>query len=370
MPQATPPANVPPTPERIAATLRKHWHKPNRADNPAPVPADQVEKVSKAALDCMLTRQFRVGPLPAQPIYDQFLDRVRRRVSNNLPIYVTVGYAPIKNLNAVSYSRADWAEFFSLGHLVAWANKVQAVYAPGLQFRIVYDDTTLAMANKSDWSQMKAYQASIAELIKTLGYESLFLPSFGHSAFAWLFHFGLYQIARFRVWRWEKRPENQEQIDKMLQYARRNVVLPPGLEPEKHEAYFRAASHRYRVYWDALQLSGVTKSKNRILAMYLNGAQHHLPETVALHLTSVDKGQVTQPWQGEGALLDNGHGKLEPFVLTAGRRQRHHVEMIEGLSLLSLPSFERIAVVRAMETPAGEVTNSKSTDQALEKQVQ
>ena len=36
--------------------------------------------------------------------------------------------------------------------------------------------------------------------------------------------------------------------------ARRNVVLPSGLDASQQERYFRTASHRYRVYWDALQL--------------------------------------------------------------------------------------------------------------------
>ena len=62
--------------------------------------------------------------------------------------------------------------------------------------------------------------------------------------------------------------------------------------------------------------------------MYLDGSQHHIRQPVALHLTTVDKGQVTQPWQGEGALRDNGHGRLEPYVLTTGRRERSVVRTV------------------------------------------
>ncbi len=65
---------------------------------------------------------------------------------------------------------------------------------------------------------------------------------------------------------------------------------------------------------------------------------------MALHLTSVDKGQVTQPWQGEGVLLDDGHGHLVPFVLTGGRRQRYRTQAVGGLDLVPLAGFERIAV--------------------------
>jgi hypothetical protein len=85
---------------------------------------------------------------------------------------------------------------------------------------------------------------------------------------------------------------------------------------------------------------------------YLDGTQHHIRQEVALHLTTLDKGQVTQPWQGEGALLDNGHGRLEPFVLTAGRRQRHEMLTVDGLDILPIAGFDRIAVAWPTAEPA------------------
>jgi hypothetical protein len=89
--------------------------------------------------------------------------------------------------------------------------------------------------------------------------------------------------------------------------------------------------------------------------MYLDGTQHHIRDAIALHLTSLDKGQVTQPWQGAGALLDNGHGKLEPFVLTAGRQQRYSVQTVSGLDLIPEAGFEQIAVANLREPRAGSV---------------
>jgi hypothetical protein len=67
---------------------------------------------------------------------------------------------------------------------------------------------------------------------------------------------------------------------------------------------------------------------------------------------------VTQPWQGEGALLDNGHGKLVPFVLTGGRRSRYRTAVVDGLDLVPLPGFDRIAVA------AEQTEGSKSVDAA------
>jgi hypothetical protein len=309
-----------------------------------PVPRSQLEEVSRAALDTLLTRQFRVGPLPSAEVYDAILKRVYRRVRRNQPIRIAIGYGPMKNPNTTPHNRADWAEFFAVCHLAAWHNKVQPIYTPGLKIRIVFDDSTLAIANHADWTSMKSYMASVKELIRMLGYDHLFLPTFRQSRLAWVMRLGFYYFARRRVRRWEQDPANQDQMDRMLEFARRNVSVPPGLTEAQQECYLRDASHRYRVYWEALQMTGMTASKRRVVAMYLDGSQHHLRQSIALHLTSLDKGQVAQPWQGEGALQDNGHGKLEPVVLTAGRLARLQLETVDNLDLIPSPGFRQIAV--------------------------
>jgi hypothetical protein len=85
--------------------------------------------------------------------------------------------------------------------------------------------------------------------------------------------------------------------------------------------------------------------------MYLDGHQHHLPQKTALHLTSVGKGQVTQPWQGVGALLDNGHGRLIPTVLTRTRQHRLIMQTINASNVFRRPGFEVILLCR--EKPPG-----------------
>jgi hypothetical protein len=338
--------------DRVVETVRKHWAAPRLAVDPAPVPPDRVEEVSRRVLDTMLTRQFRVGPLPPPAVYAGLLGRVRSCVCRNQPVTVTLGYGPLKNQHAVPYSRADWAEFFALCHLVAWHNKVQAVYAPGLRIAICFDDSTLVMANRADQKLMDSYMASLPALARALGYEAIFVNYFAQSGFSWGFHFGLYALARLLVWRWEGQPANRPQIERMDEYARRNVMVPPGLDPEEQERYIRQASHRYRVYWQALHTSRRVWGPFKLIAMYLDGSQHHLPQAVALHLTTLDKGQVCQPWQGEGALVDNGHGKLEPFVLTAGRRPRYATREVGGLDLVHCPGFDCLRV--ATERVSGE----------------
>ncbi len=338
---------------RVGEVVRRHWVRPHAAELSGPVAAERVEELARAALDTLLTRQFRVGPLPPADVYEQFLAPIRRFVRQGRPIRVTVGYGPLKNANAVPHSHADWAEFFALCHLVAWHNKVQRVYPPGLQFQIVFDDETLQLANGADGGRMNAYITSITDLLRVLGFEAVFLPPSRLTHIAWFLRFGPYQLFRFtlmqiaewRVRRWERDPAHREQLDRMTEFARRNVTIPTELGPEEQERFVRHASHRFRVCWDALRLGcQLFPSKERLLALYLDGSQHHRKQS-ALHLTSVDKGQVTQPWQGEGVLLDNGHGKLEPFVLTSGRRTRYAARVVDGLDLVPVAGLDRLAVV-------------------------
>ena len=146
---------------RVMETVYEHWEAPRAGEDLGRVSGAEADRLARAALDAMLTRPFRVGVLPGPEIYDELLRRVRRSVDRGRPIPITLGYGPMKNPNAVSDSRADWAEFFALNHLIKWHNKVQRVYPPGLAIRIVFDDSTLIMANRADPGQIASYIASI-----------------------------------------------------------------------------------------------------------------------------------------------------------------------------------------------------------------
>jgi hypothetical protein len=338
---------------RAREVVRRHWVPPRAAGPPEAPGGARAEEQARAVLDTMLTRQFRVGPLPPPEVYEHLLAPVRHFVGRGKPVKVSLGYGPLKNAHAVAHAGADWAEFFALCHLVAWHNKVQQVYAPGLQFQIVFDDETLLLANHADRGRMNAYTSSVGDLIRLLGFGAVFLPPLRLTHVARFLRFGPYQlfrlglmlIAEWRVRRWERDPAHREQLARLTEFARRNVTVPPGLDTDEQERYVRRASHRFRVCWDALNLGcRLFPSKERLVALYLDGSQHHRRQ-LALHLTSVDKGQVTQPWQGEGVLVDNGHGKLEPFVLTAGRRPRYGARVLDGLDVVPAAGFERIAVV-------------------------
>ena len=181
---------------------------------------------------------------------------------------------------------------------------------------------------------------------KVLGYDSFIINTYRQSSVAWMFKSGIYQWASFKVRRWESDPANQPTVDRMLEFARRNLAISEDIPDAEKEQRYRAAAHRYRVYWQALQSSGISRLGKGLTAMYLDGPQHHLSQEAALHLTSLGEQQLTQPWQGPGALLDNGAGKLVPIVLTAKWLARVDCESVELPGLVPLSDFASIQVAR------------------------
>src|SRR6476660_9853761 len=83
---------------RIGEVVKRHWVRPHPAEPLVPE-SGRIEEIARTALDTLLTRQFRVGPLPAADLYEQFLAPVRRFVRKGKPIKLTVGYGPLKNPN-------------------------------------------------------------------------------------------------------------------------------------------------------------------------------------------------------------------------------------------------------------------------------
>lgn len=347
-----PPAHA--SPERVADAIKGRWLKPAVAPADYRVAAGDIDSLAKKTLDTMLTRQYRVTPFPNDYYYGELLRRVRHWVSRGQPIRIRMGHGPMKNLNTTGHNCADWAEYFALCHLCSWHNKIAGVYPPGLRMKLVFDDSTIVMANRHNRREMTNYIDSIWRLVQALKYDSFIVGTMRQSSFAWLFHFGLYQLAGIRVRRWERDPANAEALERMTDAARRNVVLPAGLSEEEQEKRLDQCSHRYRVYCEALHLSGLPKLGNAIVGTYLDGKQHHCPEPPAFHLTSLGKGQMAQPWQGEGALSDNGHGKLVPCVLTAGRRASMNIVTYDGLDIVPVEGFDSIQVgFPQQETPSG-----------------
>lgn len=341
---------------RVTALLRRRWVQPRPPTNYR-VPRGEVDRVAREVLDVCLARPFRIGALPPADEGAYLLGQVRHWVRRGRPVPVTLRYAPLKGLDAAR-ARADWAEYFALTHLCRWHNKVCAAYPPGLRIGIVFDDATLPMANRAERGHLDAYTASLARLIEALGYESFIPAAVRRSAFAWLSRLTVSPIARLRAWLWERRPANREAIERMNAVARRGLVLSAGPTGGQHAGYL------YRVYGEALRLGthpiGAIFSGRGLIAMYRDGTQARTRPHGALHLATLGKDESTPPWHGTGALRDAGHGRLKPFVLTAG--QRVTSREVAGLDVLPLEGFDRILVCRAQRRPAGQAVAAPPPD--------
>ena len=167
---------------------------------------------------------------------------------------------------------------------------------------------------------MTAYRDSLNELIHTLGFEQVLRPPTSLLRLTWPC-FAFYPAAEWRVRRWDGEPGRPVPVGADGRGGPAQPRPVAGTEPRATRSRGPPAAHRYRVYWEALRLSGLSRGRRRLIALYLDGSQHHIRQPVTLHLTTLDKGQMTQPWQGEGGLRDTGHGGLEPYVLTAARRE-------------------------------------------------
>jgi hypothetical protein len=189
--------------DRAIDEIRRRWVRPAVWDKTYRMPPNNVAATAKSALDAMLVRDFRVTPSPSADEYKKLLARVQYWVARSEPIQIRIGYAPMKNPRTVEHTEADWAEFFALCHLAAWHNKVQAVYPPGLMIKIVFDDATVRMANRYPKTPMREYMQSVSRLIPAMRYESFIVGTMRQSSFAWLFNFGLYQWAAWRLRSWE-----------------------------------------------------------------------------------------------------------------------------------------------------------------------
>lgn len=339
---------------RVRKTVLRYWVRPNR---PAPlfrVPPKAVQGLSERTLDAMLAHRFRVGPRPDGAVRAVLLERVRARVARGAPILVRMGYGALKNGNNTAQAAADWAEFFALNYLIAWHNAVTRVYPPGLSIQLCFDDAFVIYANKADPDRIRTYVASIERLVRMLDLDAVIVKTLSLAGILpALQHSGLFWLAKRRVIRWERDPANRDQVDAMTLHAQRCAVPPAGLRPEQLEAFWQGAAHRYRVAWEAIRMSGLTGRGEPLFAMYLDGQHHHRPDPTALHLRSLCRGQITQPWQGRGVLLDNGQGKLVPTVETRRRSQRFHRVAKVHLDLFPVPELETIDVMAQSEPSSG-----------------
>lgn len=347
----------------VESELKKYWVAVAPTRKVAVEHGLALEAQLQAVFDVLLSRPHRLGPMPTEKTRDDIVARLRRNVVQGQPVEISLVYATGKNHQAIAYNRADWAEFFALSHLVAWHNKVQKIYAPGLRIQLYLDDVTGSQLNRHN---RLTYMQSISSLIDAMNYSPLFSKPALLSSLSWKLRLGMHPWAAMRVRRWDRQPENSQTLEKMDQVVGRQLMLKSGLASPQQMKKIQEISFRRRVAFEALHLAGVTNSDKRLIAIYQDGDLFSIQKQLALRLTALELGQITPPWQGEGALLENEDGQWEPIVLTAQRRQRTKSILLTGLKVLDLEGFDVITVAKPVAFSTSTMSASQQTARAKE----
>lgn len=289
------------------------------------VSPEDVGRTVERVVETLVHSRFRRGPKPSGRRREAIARKVRYFVRRSRPVALTLGFGPIKNLNATEQNRAEWAEVFAFHQMARLDAAVQEVYPPGLRIRVVCDDALVRWANGVPASMTREYMASLRDLIARLDLSYLIRRVVPLSRYHPLLRLGFcFLRAERRVRAWEADPANREAIERMDLHAYKNLLPTPHLSDDERWHLARRASHRYRVYWEALELSYLPYLQRPLMALYSG-------ERGLLRLYSLCKGNVTQPWQGEGCLTPNPKGELVPFVLTQERKNLYRAQWVNGI---------------------------------------
>lgn len=350
------------TAETVHRTIESYFvRRPARAGG-FRIPAREVEPTARRVGDVLLSRRFRSGLKPAAAIQETIAQKVRYYVQRSQPVRLALGFCPLKNLNAAEANRAEWAEAFAFHQLARLDMAVQEVYPPGLRVRVICDDALVRWVNKVPLRMTRDYMASLRELIAGLGLNYLIEAVLPVSRYTPLLHLTFcFTRAERRMRRWEADPANRQAIETMDFHAFKNLLPTPGLSDEARREQARAASHRYRVFWEALELSGLARLQRPVMALYTS-------ERGLLRLFSLCNGNITQPWQGEGCLRLNENDKLVPFVLTQERRDTVRIHWVNGIHAAGglLDRIRVVEPIHASEKVGGGEACFASAPQPLE----
>jgi hypothetical protein len=272
------------------------------------------------------------------------------------PVSCILGHGPLKNRNNCPYPTADWAECLAYVQLMRLASAVKALYEPGLSITLYVDDARSQFANAVDAAVTQPYFDSLGQLVQTLGFDAVITdivslqelyPAFQHESFL--------PQATAKVAQWRQDPLNQEALFELYAHAHRNLVFPDTLSADEQHRLVDEATMRYQVCHEAEKLSGIWSQPNRVYMRYS-------PHEGFYQIFTLRKGSVSQPWQGQGALLLTPQGKLDPYIITTQKRQKT-VLVDTFTTTFDLPGLNTLPVFRELETPTE--TSTLSETQAM-----
>lgn len=266
-----------------------------------------------------------------------FQNLIRHAVEREEPISCILGHGPLKNVNNCVSSEADWSEFSAYTQLMKLAGAIKSIYEPGVSVSLYMDDARAAFANNVSWERMEAYRASVQELIAGTGLNQVIQCVVSLNAlYREKNHASFLTQSHDRVLRWQNDPANTEALDAQILHAMRNLPYVDTYSEEDLREAAVDATYRYQLYYEAEKLCGIWDQPEQLYMRYS-------PHAGFYQIFTLRKGSVSQPWQGQGALLSLGNGKLDPWLVTRSKTSRY--QCIAELSIASsVPGLQRLSI--------------------------
>ena len=243
------------------------------------------------------------------------LKQIESLTQGRKPVQLVIGYGCVKNQNVTSRFLPDLAEEKALGAFVEMAEAMKKINPAGLQVKIITSGKRAELVNYVSPEKTTAYHSALQKLILQKGWQDVIE----------IIPIGDLYLARgqeFQRALVEARSEIEQEWNKPvlakfwqmeIEHARRNICRD-GLEPEVIKAISERSAFNYQVFRRAEQKVRLIEERfpEAIKASYNIGHKD------TLVLWTLEPGNITQPWQGEGVVADDG----KVLVITQERKKR------------------------------------------------
>ncbi len=261
-------------------------------------------------------KQFRSGPLPSEATRNLVLEVIQQHIIKGLPVNIFQFWGGAKNPN-LPLIQAELCEFATLNNLKHLNDEVSKVYAPGLKIFIFPGDERIHHVNKIPSAHTESYVQSLIRLTNHFkGLFSVIPVSTLYQKYAEDFNFSL-QNAKKKI---GDEIYSKPGFDHLVANARKNITVADlnseeeidlrSFEAAKDYIIYRVAEEEakiFRDFADSIRFSFIRFSPfYSVYKDYLPLIEEIRPGlNCVLHLYTGSKGNITQPWQAIGKIVEN-----------------------------------------------------------------
>ncbi len=263
-----------------------------------------AEKIYKI----LTNKNFRSKALPPESVKNLVIEKIKRNVSDNLPIKLLQAWGGCKNPNLPTVY-AELCEKATLENLWRINGEIVKIYKPGLKIFVCPGDERVQRVNKIPKEKAEKYVQTLTEF--ACKYDGLFsvIPiSNLYKKYSSIFENNLLKAEKSI----EKDICDQPDFEKMVLNAKKNIFKNKFKSEEKILEQSRIAAKDYVVYRVAEEESKIFRDFDDCIrsffVKYVPFYKRYIKEldkTVPrldcfLVFYTGQKGNITQPWQAIG----------------------------------------------------------------------